>query len=319
MIFISYQPLTKREGEDLNNENVNTGEERFEPILERDKKYIDYFGYNPYWACGGNNHKDIILQSIFSSPNNPFMLHIFETDDYTRINKIKREQCIIQGQGDNFLSQIDENCDDIMSEFLVKSLLSDACVKVSLVWSDSYPDIRKIILPSPTWLPDFFIEQWNEVIYKLCRNVPHYDVIDKSEFIKRGKFTELGYEAHMMVRRNKFICEMAILPVLLQIILSKNERNNGTISLNTCYIYENVYTWRELMKLGQRYSYLNLNHEINEDNYKELVNRGRRLIIDDFNVLTPLMDGMQIYPNDTCPCGSGKKYKKCHGNIISSI
>ena len=21
----------------------------------------------------------------------------------------------------------------------------------------------------------------------------------------------------------------------------------------------------------------------------------------------------QIYPNDTCPCGSGKKYKKCHG------
>ena len=21
----------------------------------------------------------------------------------------------------------------------------------------------------------------------------------------------------------------------------------------------------------------------------------------------------KIYPNDPCPCGSGKKYKKCHG------
>ena len=23
--------------------------------------------------------------------------------------------------------------------------------------------------------------------------------------------------------------------------------------------------------------------------------------------------GLKIYPNDPCPCGSGKKYKKCHG------
>ena len=23
--------------------------------------------------------------------------------------------------------------------------------------------------------------------------------------------------------------------------------------------------------------------------------------------------GKKIYPNDPCPCGSGKKYKKCHG------
>ena len=22
---------------------------------------------------------------------------------------------------------------------------------------------------------------------------------------------------------------------------------------------------------------------------------------------------VKIYPNDPCPCGSGKKYKKCHG------
>ena len=21
----------------------------------------------------------------------------------------------------------------------------------------------------------------------------------------------------------------------------------------------------------------------------------------------------KVYPNDPCPCGSGKKYKKCHG------
>ena len=26
-----------------------------------------------------------------------------------------------------------------------------------------------------------------------------------------------------------------------------------------------------------------------------------------------IVKGPRIYPNDPCPCGSGKKYKKCHG------
>lgn len=26
-----------------------------------------------------------------------------------------------------------------------------------------------------------------------------------------------------------------------------------------------------------------------------------------------VVKGVKIYPNDPCPCGSGKKYKKCHG------
>ncbi|MBQ9613337.1 MAG: SEC-C domain-containing protein [Lachnospiraceae bacterium] len=25
----------------------------------------------------------------------------------------------------------------------------------------------------------------------------------------------------------------------------------------------------------------------------------------------------KVYPNDPCPCGSGKKYKNCHGRGIA--
>lgn len=28
--------------------------------------------------------------------------------------------------------------------------------------------------------------------------------------------------------------------------------------------------------------------------------------------------GVKVYPNDPCPCGSGKKYKKCHGKSGSN-
>ena len=26
-------------------------------------------------------------------------------------------------------------------------------------------------------------------------------------------------------------------------------------------------------------------------------------------------ENVKIYPNDPCPCGSGKKYKQCHGRL----
>ena len=32
---------------------------------------------------------------------------------------------------------------------------------------------------------------------------------------------------------------------------------------------------------------------------------------------TTIVKGAKIYPNDPCPCGSGKKYKKCCGKKIS--
>ena len=36
---------------------------------------------------------------------------------------------------------------------------------------------------------------------------------------------------------------------------------------------------------------------------------------DDFSmpVQQPIVKETKIYPNDPCPCGSGKKYKKCCG------
>ena len=38
---------------------------------------------------------------------------------------------------------------------------------------------------------------------------------------------------------------------------------------------------------------------------------------DESAVRTPKMrEGRKIYPNDPCPCGSGKKYKNCHGQSI---
>ena len=36
---------------------------------------------------------------------------------------------------------------------------------------------------------------------------------------------------------------------------------------------------------------------------------------EDTKPTTKINKEKKVYPNDPCPCGSGKKYKNCHGKI----
>ncbi|MBV5337259.1 MAG: SEC-C domain-containing protein [Deltaproteobacteria bacterium] len=40
---------------------------------------------------------------------------------------------------------------------------------------------------------------------------------------------------------------------------------------------------------------------------------------DEQEKLQPLLAGPKIGRNDPCPCGSGKKYKQCHGKLSNAL
>ena len=44
-------------------------------------------------------------------------------------------------------------------------------------------------------------------------------------------------------------------------------------------------------------------------NYSEYLKKNRKAQ----GIVLPVAKKVKIYPNDPCPCGSGKKYKKCCG------
>ena len=45
------------------------------------------------------------------------------------------------------------------------------------------------------------------------------------------------------------------------------------------------------------------------EDYDRLFNKIKSLIITDDKLLKNMAESRKIYPNDPCPCGSGKKYK----------
>ena len=50
-----------------------------------------------------------------------------------------------------------------------------------------------------------------------------------------------------------------------------------------------------------------------EEPKREQVAKPTATSADQTDVKRPVKKGKKIGPNDPCPCGSGKKFKKCHG------
>ena len=51
----------------------------------------------------------------------------------------------------------------------------------------------------------------------------------------------------------------------------------------------------------------------NSTNYKEMLEETRKELYKEQKSSTTIVKEQKVYPNDPCPCGSGKKYKKCCG------
>ena len=67
-------------------------------------------------------------------------------------------------------------------------------------------------------------------------------------------------------------------------------------------------------ELGDEYD--TLGNKERADFFYELENEERsrsRRLYGGWTLKTPEVKPKKIYPNDSCPCGSGKKYKKCYG------
>lgn len=323
MTFLSYQPITVREGCDIKNpDDLNMGQLRTEAVLERDKYFVEKLGYNPYWALGGSTLKDLMLSSVFCSPNNPFVVHIFHTDDYIRINKIKHELKVYGYLEGEALDFIDDSCCDVASEFLVKSMDDKSSYFLyflpNLLKYDSYDFHVADGFGCPCdyfskW-PHEFLSSWDYEV-KSCNRFLHSNLhFDRVIFVDSGIEPEC-VDDYIELRYAKIVFEMMILPVILECLSLENMTEDGCMRLSGLWLYKTCWTLRSIMQLYSIYTSACNDGTLDTGLYDDLIRQGYDLIIDNQNLLSVLVDDVKIYPNDLCPCGSEKKFKKCHGRM----
>lgn len=321
MTFLSYQPITMHEHGDIEDENeFNAGQFRTEAIMHKDEEYIKRLGYNPYWAIGGKNTKDIMLSSLFTSPNNPFIAHVFQTDDYIRINKIKQEAFVSHKIDGHSLDFIDNTSPDIASEFLVKEMNTSGPRFIYVLQNLFDPNCHVadgFIFDNDYFknLPKEFLDYWDDTVNS-CNNFLHnYIYLPKETIIERGHITPETVDIFIEAEYAKMVYEMTILPVILESIAPCNRVGENEFKIKSAWLYELCYTCKAYLALEREFTIACDEGTLTDSLYSKLVAKGYDLIIDDRDILNALSNNKKIYPNDLCPCGSNKKFKKCHGRI----
>lgn len=95
--------------------------------------------------------------------------------------------------------------------------------------------------------------------------------------------------------------------------LIRGEIETMPCTKETCGLFENAQYMAKQLGLMDEFNRIEEKLEKFEEEMEKI--QYENMVHDDYTMQlnTPVVKEKKIYPNDPCPCGSGKKYKKCCG------
>lgn len=280
-----------------------------EPDPDKNKAiWFDDLDYAPLWAMPFNSTKDVIAESICTAVNVPLFFIVFETDNFHRIDKVRYYQRLARGdKRESITDLIDDSLDDMHSEIIVHpdELMKDARFVASIPMVSMYADGKaqyKDISPQ-------FANVSPEAESYILRAIRSVDVFNFSSAWDQLQSKEINlpgtpdFAAKMF--RGKSIFELTFLPLICTTFFDQTDHNQA-LYMCSRNLKEIIRTYNEFTLWSEG--------ECDPETYDRLFTRIRNLIIDDENILDIVAgDAKKPSVNDLCPCGSGKKWKKCHG------
>lgn len=279
------------------------------------------FPFYPVWCIPCENPTDMFVASTLAAPRFPELFHMFETDDYVRIDKVKWYEYVnkVYPKSLDFDSIIaDKDIPDIMCEFVVRKDVYE-----SLIQENS---MTAIVLSLYGFMegkdfPVMFTEhgrcgvikitnpdQFRASLKAMWDEMPDLDVPDEI----KSCWDSAKVECTCLFNGLKILFERAILPFLYYANKGLIPES-GVVSQyclhNPCrstidVLYRRFYEWQEGCS------------GFDADEYMKYVNELRMCMPDNLDVLTYLCENGVPERNDPCPCGCGRKFKKCHGRYM---
>lgn len=269
---------------------------------------IDENKIEPYsiWAVPATNLDNLFLSLFCCAPNRMEALIFFESDQFLRIDKIKWYQAIMDSEpwsAHNPKNYISEDTDDLHSEFLVETItLEQVKMFIPIVEIGETPDI---------------LGEYRGV--KIDQKVENYlmglsiNIIDKIGFpieenMAFGMEQEYA-EYRCMMQPKKIAFEMVYLPIAFHLLTA----TGGSVTLNIHYLANMLaYNAEKFFRLNDKFTMWSYN-DCSLEGFDTITSEMEHYIIDNEKIVQRLVVGPKIERNEPCPCGSGKKYKKCHG------
>ena len=285
-------------------------------FMNPERYYYDDLGFAPIWAFPMDGFKELVAHSLCTAPNYPDIFYIIETEKYLRIDKVEHYRRIKTGEyrelsrRDYELSSlIDESVDNDHSEILLNpgeiGVENIRCIcPIGDTKKDPYSQLKHIF-------PPVFMDgsrELNEIadtIGFIATGIPRIDGGAVSEQLVRLGFSERYSKLGGIRRELKYNFEITVLPYLYMAYVRRRE-------LKSYELFSLSHNAKKLIAAEDeftRWSY----GECERKEYDGIFEHIKQLVITDDNVLKSLVGKKKIYPNDPCPCGSGLKFKHCHG------
>ena len=285
-----------------------------ENLINPKRKYNKKLGFSPLWAFPIDDLQSMTAHSICASPNFADIFYLIETDDFIRIDKVKHEKKVLLNEysGDqedwDFTEVITDHLDNDHSEIILNP---DVIKNENIRFFSPVIDAKKnameqvqFIVPQASkeqkeWLSGM-VSLWGE-------RVPTLDTAHVESFLLENGYTKEYAKIEGRQRCNKFTFEMTMYPLIYRAYV-KREPINGYCMGALCY------NARGIMEAGSEYCRWG-NEGCRPEDYERIFNKIKKLVLEDEEILKCAAEQKKIYPNEPCPCGSGKKYKRCHGRF----
>lgn len=311
MLFLSFQSSTDVSNYNCGDQNINMMQPRYDSHTEKQNIYIEKLGYNPYWAIAINNLKDGWMSALMCEPAASCdFAFIFESDDYIRIDKVAWynaiENCKSDGQNLCALDYISNEVDDIHSEFLVKS--AEKIYYVVPMTAFYINPVSAIHLYFSQVFKNIDDKLYNMLIdyIKFVISTFNFDVIVTNADIIEGLQQQFVDDA-----KGRYLFILVLLPFFGRSALHLITEHRHL--LNTYDLFRGSLNPERILSVGRNKFVEWCTTSCDKDEYDRFVQDLSNYYIDNDDVLTRIVHNKKIMPNECCPCGSGKKYKKCHG------
>lgn len=275
--------------------------QRAETIEKLDEESI-----KPYtiWAVPAENLEDLFLSSFCCAPNRMEALIFFECENYIRIDKVKWYQAIKDhpNGGINPKDYISNDSDDLHSEFLVETIeLENIKMLIPLFEVGDSSDILSRGSLKLEGEPANYL--WG-----LASRIVHELRMPGEANMAFGMDENYAkYRADFQPRKIAF--ELVYMPFAHKFLTAKP----GQITFNVVYLAKMFsHNAAQFLRLSNKFTYWSYN-DCSLEGFDSIIEEMRHYILDNEEVAERLIGGPPIGWNELCPCGSGKKYKKCHG------